>query len=390
VEAGVRVIRVVYVTGEPTPYRTPHLQAIAGRPEIDLHVVYAAKTIQRRTWAVPSDENVTYLGGFSLPTTPILHHDYLVTPRIWPLLDRLEPDCVVVGGWSLMATQLAILWCRAHRVPYLLQSDNHLLEPRAGWVRSLKGIVLPHVVPQAAGWLVPGSLAQEHIEQYGARRDATIVFPLTIDVEAFASRADSLRSERDTIRRGLGFGPDAVVVLQVGRLVRVKAADVVIQAVAAADVPLLLVGDGPEEMRLRSLAETLGASVTFTGLLENDDLIRMYVAADVFVLASRRETWGVVVNEAMAAGLPLVVSNQVGAARDLVVAGRNGDVVPAGDVDALSAALRDLAADAARREAYGRASREAISDWGYEKSVAGFVDLVATVTSRAHEHRRRR
>jgi glycosyltransferase involved in cell wall biosynthesis len=383
------VIRVAYVTGEPTPYRTPHLRAIAERSGIDLNLIYAAKTIQRRTWSVPSSPNVTYLGGFSLPTTPILHHDYLVTPRIWPLLNRLEPDCVVVGGWSLMATQLAILWCRTHGVPYLLQSDNHLLERRAKWVRTLKRVVLPHVVPQAAGWLVPGSLALEHIEHYGARRERAIVFPLTIDVAAFARRADSLRSERESIRAELGFAPGTVVALQVGRLVPVKAADILIRAVAAATVPLLLVGDGPEERRLRALAEAIGASVTFTGLLEDDDLIRMYVAADVFVLASRRETWGVVVNEAMAAGLPLVVSDQVGAGHDLVVAGRNGDVVPADDVEALTTALRDLATDAARRERYGRASKEAISDWGYEKSVESFLDLVTTVTSRTDEGRRR-
>jgi glycosyltransferase involved in cell wall biosynthesis len=236
---------------------------------------------------------------------------------------------------------------------------------------------------------VPGSLALEHIEHYGARRERAIVFPLTIDVAAFARRADSLRSERESIRAELGFAPGTVVALQVGRLVPVKAADILIRAVAAATVPLLLVGDGPEERRLRALAEAIGASVTFTGLLEDDDLIRMYVAADVFVLASRRETWGVVVNEAMAAGLPLVVSDQVGAGHDLVVAGRNGDVVPADDVEALTTALRDLATDAARRERYGRASKEAISDWGYEKSVESFLDLVTTVTSRTDEGRRR-
>jgi glycosyltransferase involved in cell wall biosynthesis len=381
VEAGLRVIRVAYVTGEPTPYRTPHLEAIAERSAIDLQVIYAARTIQQRTWSVPSSRNVTYLGGFALPTTAILHHDYLVTPKIWPLLSRLHPDCVVVGGWSLMATQLAILWCRAHGVPYLLQSDNHLLEPRAKWVRTLKQVVLPHVVPQAAGWLVPGSLALEHIEHYGARRERAIVFPLTIDVESFARRADSLRPEREALRRELGFAPGTMVVLHVGRLVPLKSADVLIRAVAAADVPLLLVGDGPEALRLRTLAEELGASVTFTGLLEDDDLMRMYVAADVFVLASRRETWGVVVNEAMAAGLPVVVSDQVGAGRDLVVAGRNGEVVPAGDVAALTGTLRDLKADPARREAYGRASKEAISDWGYERSVERFLDLVATVVT---------
>jgi glycosyltransferase involved in cell wall biosynthesis len=119
----------------------------------------------------------------------------------------------------------------------------------------------------------------------------------------------------------------------------------------------------------------LDVPTVFAGMLDADELTCMYVAADVFALVSRRETWGVVVNEAMACGLPLVLSDRVGAAGDLLEPGGNGELVAAGDIAAQAAALARLAADPALRRAYGTRSRELVADWGYGPSVERFVRL---------------
>ena len=377
-------IRVAVVAGEPTPYRVPHLRALAARPELDVTVFYAAPTVQRRTWALEHEEAV-FLSGPQLPLSRVLHHDYALTPGIWRRLDRGRFDLVVVGGWSLMATQLAIAWCRTHRVPYALMSDNHLLEPRPGWVRAVKRAVLPRLVPQASAWLVPGSLARDHIARYGARPDRTVVFPLTVDVDALAMRADELRPRRGELRSKLGIEEDAVAILQVGRLIELKAPDDLVRAIARArsetalPLTLVLVGDGPEEQRLRALARDLDVPTVFAGMLAGDELVAAYVAADVFALVSRRETWGVVVNEAMASGLPLVLSDRVGAAGDLLERSANGELVPAGDVAAQGAAFAKLANHPELRSAYGRRSRELVSGWGYEQSVDAFVKLAQEI-----------
>jgi glycosyltransferase involved in cell wall biosynthesis len=359
-------IRVALVTGEPTPYRTPHLRALAARPELDLTVFYAAPTVQRRTWRVEHEEAV-YLTGPKLPLARILHHDYVLTPGIWRKLDRGRFELVVVGGWSLMATQLAIAWSRRRKVPYVLMSDNHLREPRPPWVRAVKRAVLPRIVPQAAAWLVPGSLARDHIVAYGARPERTLVFPLTVDVAAFAAKVDALRAELPA--------RDEVVALHVGRLIAHKAVDVLVRAAATAGVRLHVVGDGPERESLGELAASLGAQVTFAGELQGDELAAAYAGADIFALASRRETWGVVVNEAAAAGLPLVLSDAVGAAGDLLEDGANGLLVPTGDAVRLASALERLAADSTLRQRMGARSRQLVADWGYERSVEAFVRL---------------
>jgi glycosyltransferase involved in cell wall biosynthesis len=359
-------IRVALITGEPTPYRVPHIRMLAARPELDVTVFYASATVQRRTWRVEHAEAV-YLDGPSLPLSRVLHHDYPLTPGIWGELERGGFQLVVVGGWSLMATQLAIAWSRRRKVPYVLMSDNHLLEPRPAWVRAVKRAVLPRIVPQAAAWLVPGSLARDHIVAYGARAERTLVFPLTVDVAEFGARVDALRTER--------IDGTEVTVLHVGRLIAHKAVDVLVRASAAAGVRLHVVGDGPERRTLEALASTLSADVTFSGELAGEELASAYAAADVFALASRRETWGVVVNEAAAAALPLVLSDAVGAAGDLLRDGENGILVRSGDVAGLSAALRRLAADPELRRRMGARSRELVAGWGYERSVEAFVEL---------------
>jgi glycosyltransferase involved in cell wall biosynthesis len=120
---------------------------------------------------------------------------------------------------------------------------------------------------------------------------------------------------------------------------------------------------------------------TVTGGVEEGELARRYVNADVFALLSRHEPWGVVVNEAAASGLPLVLSDRVGAARDLLRDGENGFIVPADDVGAAGAALRRLADDQALRRRMGARSRELVRGWGYGPSVEGFVAAVREATS---------
>jgi glycosyltransferase involved in cell wall biosynthesis len=290
------VIRVVFVLQEPTPYRTPQLAELRARPELEVTVVYAAATVQRRSWSVEDD--AIYLNGPVLPLARVLHHDYPLTPSVWPLLGRLRPDAVVVGGWSTSATQLAIVWCRTHRVPYLLVSDNHLLERRPSWVRALKRVVLPRLVPQASGWLVPGSRARDHIVHYGADPGRVVDFPLTVDVPAVRTKADALAGRREELRERLGVEAAATVVLTVGRLIGFKAHEVLLRAVArarstvGAPLQLVVAGDGPLESALRTEARTLGVPVTFAGFVEGDALLELYAAADVFALLSRARRRG--------------------------------------------------------------------------------------------------
>jgi glycosyltransferase involved in cell wall biosynthesis len=376
------VIRVGYIAGEPNPSRAPHLDRIAAHPDIDLTVIYAAATVHRREWTLELKHEPVILRGPSLPLSRILHHDYPLTPQIWALLERERFDVLAIGGWALMATQLAIIWARLRKVPYLLITENHLREPRPRWVRALKAAVLPRIVRPAAGHLVTGTLSREHQLHYGAESETITIFPNTIDVEAVGRRVEELRERREDIRRSLGVKDDAIVVTQVGRFIPFKAPVEAVEAVAQArrsavrPLHLMLVGSGPLEEDLAVRAGELKLDVTFAGWRSGDALLEAYAATDIFLLLSHRETWGIVVNEAAASGLPLILTDTVGAAADLLVPGENGELVRPGDVAGQAAAIARLANDDALRNRYGRRSREIVAPWGYGPSVETFVEAM--------------
>jgi glycosyltransferase involved in cell wall biosynthesis len=379
-------IRVTVVSPEPTPYRSPLFDLVAARAELELTVIYAAHTVAGRTWSVEPRHRSTFLRGFDLPgLARVFHHDYPVTPGILRALRESRPDVIVVSGWSTFAAQAAIAWCRRRGVPYLPLVESHDLGPRKGWRRAVKGAVVPRVLRSSAGALALGTASRDSLVERGAPRERIGVFANTIDVPAWENRQRKLAQRRSELRTELGAAPGDVVLLSVARLGPEKGLDTLVRGVAAARDPKLLLvvaGDGPQRRQIEALAQELGVRLRLTGDLPADRTAEVYAAADVFALLSTRETWGVVVNEAAASGLPLVLSDRVGAAYDLLRDGENGFLVSAGDVDATGVAFERLVADAGLRARAGERSRELVRGWGYEPSVESFVAAVREAAAR--------
>jgi glycosyltransferase involved in cell wall biosynthesis len=227
---------------------------------------------------------------------------------------------------------------------------------------------VPPLVRGAAGLLAVGSAARASLLARGAEPDRVRLFANTIDVADWERRVDALRGAQ---------GPHDLRVLSVARLSPEKGLDTLVRAVARLPAARLTVaGNGPERDGLVRLAAELGVTLELCGEVRRDDLPALYGAADVFALQSTHEPWGVVVNEAAASGLPLVLSDQVGAAHDLLRDGENGFLVRPGDVEGAAAALRCLMDDAPLRAAMGARSRDLVRAWGYEPSVEAFLASV--------------
>jgi len=338
--------RVTVVSPEPTPYRAPLFDRIAD--QLDLTVIYAARTVAGRDWTVPLRHPAVFLRGLRVPgLRRALRHDYPVSPGIVRALRESHPDVVVVSGWSTFASQAAVAWSRARGVPYVLHVESHDLEPRPRWRRVVKDSIATPIIRGAASVLVVGSAARDSVVARGATN--VRVFANTIDVQRWIGRAEALPRTHDSI-----------VVLSVGRAVPEKGFDVLAAAAREAEVELQLI----------------------TGGLDEEELAQRYVDADIFALISWHEPWGVVVNEAAASALPLVLSDRVGATRDLLREGENGFLVPAGDVPAVAAALRRLAGDPDLRRQMGARSRDLVRAWGYEPSVESFVAAVREAAAR--------
>jgi glycosyltransferase involved in cell wall biosynthesis len=379
-------VRVVLVSPEPTPYRAPLLDRVAARPEVELTVAYAARTVAGRGWDVMPGHRAIYLRGMGIPgARRLLRHEYPVTPGIWRLLRDERPDVVVATGWSTFASQAAIAWARGRRVPYLLLVSSHDADARPGWRRAVKDAVVPRLVRGAAGALVLGSRSRASLVARGAAPDRVRVFANTVDVVAWGERADGLAGRRDELRAALGVSLDDVVVLCVARLAPEKGLVTLVNAVAAADAGRLLLvvaGEGPQRAALTAEARRVGVRLVLLGDVGRERLAEVYAAADVFALLSTSEPWGVVVNEALATGLPVVLSESVGSAPDLLEDGSNGLLVPSADAAAAGAALARLAADPALRAAMGRRSRELVRAFDYASSVEAFVSAVREAAAR--------
>ena len=341
--------RVTVVSPEPTPYRAPLFDRIGTRDEVELTVVYAAATVVARDWSVEVNHPAVFLRGVNLPgARHVLRHDYPLSRGLARVLRATAPDVVVVSGWSTFAAQAALAWCRMRRVPYVLQVESHDLGPRPRWRRGVKRAVATPVIRSAASVLAVGSAARDSVLARGAKQ--VRIFANTIDVERWITRAERLQRAAH----------DGLLVLSVGRDVPEKAFDVLRRACASAGAELEIVTHG----------------------LGEDELAQHYVDADVFALLSRHETWGVVVNEAAASGLPLVLSDRVGAAHDLLRHGENGFLVPADDVSAAADAFHELVTDDDLRRRMGARSRELVRAWNYDASVEAFVAAVREATAR--------
>ncbi len=293
-----------------------------------------------------------------------------------------------MSGWSTFASQAAIAWCRLRRVPYVLLVESNDRDARPGWRRAVKGAVVPAVVRGAAHVLVVGTLARESMLARGADPARIDVFADTVDVAAFGERADALAAAAGRASRARpGSGRTTSSVLSVARLSPEKGLDTLVRAVAAAGDPrlvLVLAGAGPERERLQTLARREGVRlVLLPHVALGADRPSVYAVADVFALLSTHEPWGVVVNEAAASGLPLVLSDRVGR-RLRPARGRAERAARPGRRRGGRGRARSARSprDPERRRAMGAASREIVRGWGYEPSIENLLAVVRRIVGR--------
>jgi glycosyltransferase involved in cell wall biosynthesis len=356
-------LRLALLTEIPAPYRIPLFNALSER--VDLRVLFLADRDPRRGFYAQHRDEWRF--DHRVLPGPQLHRGgrWLVLNRgVLRQLRRFRPDAVAVGGWNQPAFWLALAYCRARRIPLLVWIESTARDTRSE-ARPL-ALARTAMVRGASGAYVPGTAAADYARSLGVELVETA--PNAIDTSIF-ERAAVDRSERD----GCTF-------LYAGRLDPEKGLDTLLEAFREVPGDLVLVGAGEDEERLRGLA---GAKVRFAGAKDRDQLVSYYRDADVFVLPSRSEPWGMVLNEAASAGLPLVATEESGAAHDLIEEGVNGFRVPAGDAAVLRDRLRRLAEDPAFRASAGARSRELARGFTPEAWAEG----VSRLASRAQRDR---
>ena len=287
---------------------------------------------------------------------------------LWTRLSELEPEIVLVPGYYTLPALAAALWAKFHRSVSVLMTESTAYDhPRVAFKEWAKGLLLRTLFD----WAVAGG--REHLaylEQLGFPMDRTARFYDVVDNQLFVDGTDALRKQLPA-EFGLPANPYFVYV---GRFAEEKNIALLLESWIAyrrqgGTWPLVLVGDGPLASSLReaAIASGFGAEVFFPGLKSSRALLPYYAFAGCFVLPSTREPWGLVVNEAMAAGLPVVVSDRCGCAEDLVVPGANGFLFSPEDGAALTLCLHRITSlSASKRTAMGAESRRIVRRYSPE------------------------
>jgi len=304
------------------------------------------------------------------------------------LVDRVRawnPDVVHVTGWAWHSHLTALRAFPRLGVPTLFRGDSHLLDREPpGPRRWIKRLVLSQVFQWPAAFLVVGAANRAYYERFGVASDRLIPCPHSIDVGRFAEPAEELERQAAAWRRELGIAPGRRVLLFAGKFERGKRPIELMKAVQALGDPnpmLIVVGNGELETGVQAMAAADPERFRVLPFQNQSRMPVVYRLGDLFVLPSVRETWGLAVNEAMACGRPVLVSDRAGCALD-VVNRSCGAVFDPLDPGALVRSLSRMTSDAERLRHMGRAAAERAWAFDIGKTEASLVGAVERVCHR--------
>jgi glycosyltransferase involved in cell wall biosynthesis len=390
-------IRLAAISPLPIHYQAPLYRRLAADPRFDFTAFFASTAgVEPSDWGfgervLIADHLVDgYRAEFlrGAQANPNFDSPWgLRSPDVVRRLVRGRFEALWLQGFNYAVYMLAFAAMRLRGAPTLFREEQTLIHPR-GLLKTLaKELALRALFRRSYGLYI-GAESKRWFEHYGIPAQRLFPTPYCADNGMLQQRNDELADQRDELKRSFGLPVDQPVFMTASRLIPKKQPLALLEAYRRArervKCSLLIVGSGElgrtirEEIDRRQIPD-----VVLAGFLDQSEIPRAYASADAFVLFSLRdETWGVVVNEAMNFGLPLLVSDKVGSARDLVRDGCNGFVVPPEEIETLAARMAQLAADPALGKRMGQASLRLIENWNFDVAAQGLIDAVAAAVGR--------
>lgn len=381
--------RLAVVASHVIQYQDPFYRRLAADPEVDLTVFFCsdegARTYLDRDMGTTLRWDLDLLEGYE--------HRFLrnfgrgdgflrlINPGLFPALVRGGFDAVLfMTGWAWASAWLGFAASRIGDVPVFLYGDSSYIPPP----RLLRDTVMRTLFASSSAFLVSGTYNRDYYRHYGVPAWRMFPMPWAIDNERFTEASRFEPGEREALRARYGIGPQDFVVVYSGKLIERKDPLTLLRAATRMQHPptVFFLGDGMLREPLEAFAREHNVDVRFAGFVNQTELPRHYALGDVFCLPSTFDPRATVVNEAMACGLPVVITDRCGPAGDIVQSGENGFVFPVGDDAALATALDTLAADPELCRRMGERSREIIASWDYAAGVAGVKEALRATARR--------
>lgn len=361
-------MKVLFTTNIPAPYRVDFFNELGG--SLDLTVLFERRSASNRdaSWRFDGELSFKeyYLHGIRTG------QESSFAPNVISHLDARRYDLIVIGGYSTPTAMTAIRYMQHKRIPFLLNADG-------GFVRSdgrIRFAAKRSLIRSASGWLSTGLRTTEYLIHYGADAGRVYTYPFSSVRRAdVLSRPIDIETKRE-IRSQLGISEDRCV-LMVAQPIHRKGIDLLIEATAmlGKDTGVYLIGGRPST-GYQKLRTDLGLNnLHFVDFSSRQQLSGYYRAADLFVLPTRFDIWGLVINEAIANGLPVVTTDMCVAGLELVKPGINGLILHAGRSDELASAIEVLVQDPRTLNRMGRESLILASEYTVESMAESHIEI---------------
>jgi glycosyltransferase involved in cell wall biosynthesis len=399
-------VRLAYLVSHPIQYQAPLLRRIAQEPDIDLTVFFGSDFSVRgykdEGFGVGVKWDVPLLDGYRHEFLPALRDDATVgvaSPLNYGILSRLRGgsgdqsnafDVLWVHGYATVNALHGMLAAKALGIPVLLRAESWLKDRERGGAKlAVKQLFFEGLKQLVTGVLPIGTLNAAYWRHYLGEDFPASLMPYAVDNDYFQKQSQQARTGREELLAELKLDPSRPVILFASKLQSRKRCEDLLEAYKSLSPGdgiepnpyLVIVGDGEERAALeRRAEESKFNGIRFCGFRNQSELPRFFDIASVFVLPSRHEPWGLIVNEAMNAGRAVIVSDEVGSQPDLVTDGVEGCIFAAGDVEALTAALRRVLATPETAARMGERSLERIRTWDFEEDVRGLRQAIARAT----------
>lgn len=350
-------MKVLFLTNYASPYKVAFFDCLASFMDVTVLLCERTENMTHRdaSWFEAGSGSAKFIN-----LKPKYIRNIILCPDVVKWLRR-DFDRIVICGYAKPTQLLALAWLKLHRKGYCFEVDGGLIRQD----KPLQRILKTWAVKGAQLYLSSGPATTDYLVHYGAKRERVREYPFSsLHQEDFPAVLPS-REEKLALRRELSMEEETIV-LSVGQFIHRKGYDVLMQAARGLpkSVGIYIVGSNPTEEYLQMQSQWGLSNVHFVGFRKKPELVKYYQAADLFCLPTREDIWGLVINEAMAFGLPVVTTNRCVAGMDLVRNGVNGYIVPVDDGDALQNAIQAVLDSDSR--AMGQASFERISGYSIE------------------------
>lgn len=357
--------KVILITNIISPYRIPLYNYISKNGDFNFKVLVLAEKEKNREYQLAKQEI-----KFDYQILPGWHLFFIGGKRevsihlnrgVFGALKRYSPDVIITSGYNCPAYWQAFLYCKLFKKKYVLWNGTTLLS--AGSTKGVRGLLKKIIIKKADKYIAYGGKAKEYLEYFGAEPKNIYVSTNTVDVDYFRKKTFQYREDKNFYEERNKF--PKILLLYIGQLVKRKGVEQVLKALKVlkdSQIGFIIVGSGPEERNLKKFCtKNKLENIFFEGFHQQEELPKYYNLADVFILPSFEEVWGLVVNEALASGLYILASKYAGVTYDLIN-DENGKIFDPYNVNGIVNCIKEIKTNLPLL----RTNRKKISDWAKE------------------------